>query len=844
MDNHRNDGRRSAGGQQNMKSNRSGDDPPDSRKDRSLKNIAEELTDLLVQIYEAASWSPRKFLEVALGAASVVGWGPEQCRTANIERALHQELAEEVSLTRIDTVAGVYRCEQVAPGSYHWEFETGPVPVRAVELCDELGIGYDEAADAVVKAEGPPPGTPWEEDEIYEPAVTGELLERAGDAETAADDSSEEKSTRACKADGPTRREEPDGFGRERPGEPEAGHERNCSTDLAPNGCEVNRGYTDPHAGRGSERSKRPRYKPNREQWKTRGTLQQRNFLDDCVEGPAERLLFLHLLAHARRGTYGAGEGEYMEWVTVPAEKMEQEMGAPYHSTTDVWQGSDLIEPKRGGDYVRPTNGDQGKARQFRIYQDAFEQFTSLGKGSRRYYLHTEERQRTSPPSPLKTDFSTDNNNEYPFLMDRALRVLSDNTQPIRIGEVEQAIENLAEMEGRTAWAKKTGLQLALETIERQTARRQNGIAYVKNAYTPVFGGRVLFKKGGAQGMLGAVKARAFDIEGLVNYDIKSCHTTGLKEVASKLSGVGVEIDVSPWEEYPGKYDAADEIGLPVILVKIAEHAIKYGAYLPASIDQAQKVFEESSLDPEKDLQLVKAAKKYTEEPDVALGKLHNVFADMRRVVKRISKALLNEYWKAHRQPCGPNGYCMKNACGVTFRPDDFAKGHVRETKVMAWMLQGLEAAFVHSVTILSDETDDFSVVANEHDGLIADGQIPGIHEEGCSEVVEIARHMSGFYRAELVEKPHADEEEIEEIYGSEESKEEETPFDRSARYHAEREIPQLTKEEYEEMRSSRPRIISRATEQARTSHGDATEYQSGKRSRHENGPSTSDSTG
>ena len=533
-----------------------------------------------------------------------------------------------------------------------------------------------------------------------------------------------------------------------------------------------------------------------------RGTVEQRSFLDDRVRSPAERLLFLHLLSHARKGTYGAGAGEHMEWVTVPAEKMEQEMGAPYHSTKDVWQDSELIESKRGGDYVRPTQDDQGKARQFRIYRDAFERFTSLGKGSRRYYLHTIERQRTSLPSPLKTDFSTDNNNDYPVLIDRALRILSKNTQPIRVSEVKQAIENLAEMDGRTAWAQKANLQLALETINQQTTRVENGIAYVQNAYTPVFGGRILFKNGGPQGMLGAVKARAYDIEGLVNYDIKSCHTTGLKEVADKLAAVGVKVDVSPWEKYPGKYEVADETGLPVILVKIVEHAIKYGAYLPASIAQANKVFEDSSIDPEKDLKLVKATKKYAENPGEALSELHEVFAGMRRVVKRISKALLNEYWEERRQPCGPGGYCMKNACGVTFRPSDYSEGHERETKVMAWMLQGLEAAFIHSITILSAESDDFEVVANEHDGLIADGRIPGIDEEGVSEVVEIARLMSGFYRAELVEKPHADAEEIAEIYGREKSEKEETVFDRDARYHAEREIPQLTAGEYEEMRS------------------------------------------
>ena len=89
----------------------------------------------------------------------------------------------------------------------------------------------------------------------------------------------------------------------------------------------------------------------------------------------------------------------------------------------------------------------------------------------------------------------------------------------------------------------------------------------------------------------------------------------------------------------------------------------------------------------------------------------------------------------------------------------------------MAWMLQGLEAAFIHSITILSAESDDFSVVANEHDGLIvrqeADDEVT--FSQALRRGMEVARHMSGFYRAQLVEKPHADEDDVVEMYGREE---------------------------------------------------------------------------
>ena len=816
MTDHYDDGRRHAGGQHNLESNASGDDPPGSKPHRSLRDAAEQLSILLPEIYEAAPRSPCTFVEVVLCTASEAGYRPEQCRTGEIEQKLRPELRENVALTKIDTVEGFYRCERVAPRSYHWEFSTGRVPVRAAELCEELGIGFDDAADALAEADGPPPGTPWEEDEIWQRHVADELLKRArgqaGDEEGAGHTSEpEQKSARASKADGPTRRAGREGTGPQGPGRAGAGTEEDDRANTAPIGCEVDSsqegtnqpsGRSDGDIGGGDERSTPPvegnsaegevRYKPNRERWKSRGTIDQRRYLDERARSPAERLLYLHLLSCARSPDYDTGEAEGMEWVGVSAETMEEEMGAPYHSTRQVWEHSDLIEADP--DYVPPNeDGEDGRTRCFRIPQPVLNRWAGLGDGSRRWWLHTEKPERTSPPAPMSTDLSDENNHRYPDLIDRALRVWVDTIQPIRLVPIKEAIVSLDEKNTKTARAQKSGLQLQLRTINRQTQKVEGGVAHVRCAYTPTFAGRIVFKNGGPQGMLGAVKARAYDIKGLTNYDIRSCHTTGLKQVADKLADVGVQIDVSPWEEYPGKYAVAEQTGLPVILVKTAEHAVKYGAVLPSSVEQVKKFYVDDDNDPD-DVSnwpsVAQAAERYAADVDAALSTLHDVFSDMRRVVKKIADALLNDYYDATQR----GGY-MHNPCGVSFNPRDFEEGHERRSKVMAWMLQGLEAAFIHSLTLLSVESDDFNAVANEHDGLIAEGTVP-------QEAVEVARLMSGFYRAELVEKPHADAEEIAEIYGREKPEKEETVVDRDARYHAQREIPQLTAGEYEEMRS------------------------------------------
>ena len=66
------------------------------------------------------------------------------------------------------------------------------------------------------------------------------------------------------------------------------------------------------------------------------------------------------------------------------------------------------------------------------------------------------------------------------------------------------------------------------------------------------------------------------------------------------------------------------------------------------------------------------------------------------------------------------------------------------EARVAAHILQGKEAAFIHYITAFSG--DDFTVVSNQHDGLIIEGTIP-------MELIHNARRFSGLPYAELEEK-------------------------------------------------------------------------------------------
>jgi len=86
----------------------------------------------------------------------------------------------------------------------------------------------------------------------------------------------------------------------------------------------------------------------------------------------------------------------------------------------------------------------------------------------------------------------------------------------------------------------------------------------------------------------------------------------------------------------------------------------------------------------------------------------------------------------------------LENAVGKTMViPKKVTQQVLRE--VSAFLLQGLEAAFIYTLITLSD-TYGYEVRSCEHDGLITWGTIP-------EEAIEISRVKSGFSTAILEEK-------------------------------------------------------------------------------------------
>ncbi|AWR87060.1 hypothetical protein Mtai_v1c18260 [Meiothermus taiwanensis WR-220] len=87
----------------------------------------------------------------------------------------------------------------------------------------------------------------------------------------------------------------------------------------------------------------------------------------------------------------------------------------------------------------------------------------------------------------------------------------------------------------------------------------------------------------------------------------------------------------------------------------------------------------------------------------------------------------------------------VKNAVGMHFCLSEYKKGELRR-KLAAFILQGREALFVHTLAALSEKYG-YTVIAHEHDGLVTLEEIPHA-------AVEEAQNLTGMPEVRLLEKP------------------------------------------------------------------------------------------
>jgi hypothetical protein len=297
----------------------------------------------------------------------------------------------------------------------------------------------------------------------------------------------------------------------------------------------------------------------------------------------------------------------------------------------------------------------------------------------------------------------------------------------------------------------------------------------------------------GLQNATSEMKAAA--AKGIPNYrdmDISSSQTEGLIQEMKMAVRMGADLDVTVLTEYDGKDSLAEHFGIDRDLWKRPEHGGKFGAMFnydtyedalnaakgkviarigtdddgdPIWEKLRQLPFESRKLAWERAVYnalptMAKTARDWADDadieyddPETVYSILKDAFEEMTEEIDRWREWLVDVHWSEEGQHGSRGyGYYVENPCGLAFsiHEDEFDDRYDRKAGYATSRLQGLEACYMHALTLIQDDFD-YEVLRNEHDGAVILGRIP-------KEAREMARRISGFHRAELEEKPFDEE--------------------------------------------------------------------------------------
>lgn len=267
----------------------------------------------------------------------------------------------------------------------------------------------------------------------------------------------------------------------------------------------------------------------------------------------------------------------------------------------------------------------------------------------------------------------------------------------------------------------------------RQIEPLGNGFFVYKPAYASQMSGRISEENGGLQSCRWEMKEAAFsEVERLRNYDLKSSQPSGLIQ-QFELAKLDTSWLVNYINDPDAKRKYAAAVGISVDCWKNCLCATMMGALVKAGSKTgsvAEYLAVEAGGDDEKTLALLDKYCEVIKLLKVELDKWHTWLLKDYLRIHGIS------YWVKGKQYIkNPTG---KNLCITALKGSRDDKKRV----LAAFVLQGFEAGFIHHLTLLSREYD-YEVLSNQHDGLIALGEIP-------QEAVERAKEISGLHYANL----------------------------------------------------------------------------------------------
>ncbi len=310
------------------------------------------------------------------------------------------------------------------------------------------------------------------------------------------------------------------------------------------------------------------------------------------------------------------------------------------------------------------------------------------------------------------------------------------------------------------------------EGIVRRMVSEEGDFIVYEPAWDSQDSCRITELDGGLQNASRELKDAMIKDTGYINLDLKGSQVYGAK---AELEKFGIDTSWFDYYQRAGKQKLADDIGIEVdnwkgllcsILMGGFPSINKKGKLIAKNMDELLKykcvrkyVCPEVGIDVEWDAE----NNRYNylvPDPDNPYGNISRVFEIVKDVIKHCRPLIEgvnqwhNKLFDTYVADSGNNKarFIATNKADGRLNVSEYvSKGTYSyslnkkgQRKLAAHILQGKEAAFIHYITAFSG--DDFTVVSNQHDGLIIEGTIP-------MELIHNAREFSGLPYAELEEK-------------------------------------------------------------------------------------------
>lgn len=278
-----------------------------------------------------------------------------------------------------------------------------------------------------------------------------------------------------------------------------------------------------------------------------------------------------------------------------------------------------------------------------------------------------------------------------------------------------------------------------------------NGLSWYRLAYTVSSTGRIYQRGGALQNCPREMKSAAYSgVPNANNYDIRRSHLTGLVLLAES-EGLPVPATRALINGPTDLGKIEKSCGLREGTLKTVVYAVLNGARFPFSFDicpqggkykhSVRDAIRDNALrDQDDGHELIPFRERYVrtrESLDAFLSE-----------VKAWHEALM-DFVYAHATD-GRGGQYIRNAVGMNRLVGPIKRYNLSKKvvarRVAPHLLQGLEAAFIHALTIRL-HAQGIQVISNEHDGLVVLGEV-------FAEDVEEACIASGFVSAVLQKKP------------------------------------------------------------------------------------------